>query len=122
VGPQAAGAIDLTRSPTENLGAVARALGRDVRDLTAVILDRDRHADLIAEVRAAGARPRLIPDGDVLGAIATAWPDRDVDTHLGTRGSTPKSMVMLSRTGTVRRIDARHRHTKLREYAAVEFG
>src|SRR5205807_9566647 len=79
VGPDAAGAIDITRSPTDNLRSVATALGRDVQDLTAVILDRDRHADLIAEVRAAGARTRLIPDGDVLGAIATAWPDLDVD-------------------------------------------
>src|ERR671935_268096 len=71
--------------------AVAKALGRDVRDLTAVILDRDRHADLIAEVRAAGARTRLIPDGDVLGAIATAWPDLDVDILFGV-GGTPEGV------------------------------
>jgi len=72
VGPEAAGRVALDRSPTENLQAVADALGKPVHDLTAVILDRDRHADLIAEVRAAGASTRLIPDGDVLGAIATA--------------------------------------------------
>src|SRR3984893_7232549 len=67
VGAQGAGAIDITRSPTENLEAVAKAKGEAVRDITAVILDRDRHAELIAEVRAAGARLRLIPDGDVAG-------------------------------------------------------
>src|SRR5207249_5922148 len=65
VGPEAADVIDLTRSPTENLRAVADAKGESVQDVTAVILDRDRHADLIAEVRAAGARLRLVPDGDV---------------------------------------------------------
>src|SRR5579872_3869165 len=72
VGPDAASAIDINRSPTENLKSVATALGRDVRDVTAVILDRDRHKDLIGEVRGAGARIRLIPDGDVAGAISTA--------------------------------------------------
>src|SRR5256884_3226084 len=71
VGPEAAGVVDITRSPTENLEAVAKAKGESVRDVTAVILDRDRHADLIAEVRAAGARIRLIPDGDVIGAVST---------------------------------------------------
>src|SRR5688572_7292798 len=75
VGPEAAGCVDISRSPTENLEAVAKAKGEKVRDVTAVILDRDRHADLIAEVRAAGARIRLIPDGDVIGAVSTAWPD-----------------------------------------------
>src|SRR5581483_7894015 len=62
VGQDAAGAIDITQSPTDNLKSVAKALGRDVRDVTAVILDRDRHKDLIGEIRAAGARIRLIPD------------------------------------------------------------
>src|SRR5207237_1482319 len=87
VGPEAAGAIDINASPTENLNAVAKALGRDAHDLTAVILDRDRHADLIAEVRAAGARTRLIPDGDVLGAIPTAWPDLDVGLPFALAGT-----------------------------------
>jgi len=199
VGPDAAGSIDITRTPTENLAAVAKALGREISDLTAVILDRDRHNDLIAEVRAAGARTRLIPDGDVLGAIATAWPDLDVDilfgiggtpegviaaaalkcmdgeiqgrlwprndterkaavdegydlsrvlstddlvggdncffaatgvtdgellegVHHDARGATTQSLVMRSKSGTVRRVEARHRLPKLREYAAVEFG
>ncbi|TML86466.1 MAG: class II fructose-bisphosphatase [Actinobacteria bacterium] len=199
VGPEAAGVVDLTRSPTENLRAVADAKGESVQDVTAVILDRDRHADLIAEVRAAGARLRLIPDGDVAGAISTAWPDSGADilfgiggtpegviaaaalkcmggqlqgrlwprndkerklavdagydldqvldtddlvagdncffaatgitdgellrgVHYDSRGATTQSLVMRSRSGTVRRIDARHRLVKLREYASVEFG
>src|SRR5438105_5593467 len=92
VGPDAAGAIDLTSSPTDNLEEVAKALGRDVPDLTAVILDRDRHADLIAEVRAAGARIRLIPDGDVAGAISTAWPDSGADILFGI-GGTPEGVI-----------------------------
>src|SRR5215467_12371209 len=83
VGPEAAGAIDINRSPTENLESVAKALGRDVRDLTAVILDRPRHGDLIEEVRSIGARIRLITDGDVAGAIATAWSASGADILLG---------------------------------------
>ena len=63
-----------------------------VRDLTVVILDRERHADLIAEVRASGARIRLITDGDVYGAIATAWPDAGVDVLLGI-GGTPEGVI-----------------------------
>ena len=199
VGPDCIGAIDIDRSPTENLEAVAKAKGESVRDVTAVILDRDRHADLIAEVRAAGARIRLIPDGDVIGAVSTAWPDTGADilfgvggtpegviaaaalkcmggeiqgrlwprndgerraavdagydldrvlstedlvkgdncffavtgitdgevlrgVHYDSRGATTQSLVMRSKSGTVRRIDARHQLTKLKEYAAVEFG
>src|SRR5438552_12930793 len=199
VGPGAAGRVALDRSPTENLKAVADALGKPVHDLTAVILDRDRHAELIAEVRAAGASTRLIPDGDVAGAISTAWPDSGADilfgiggtpegviaaaalkcmggelqgrlwprndkerklavdagydldqvldtddlvagdncffaatgitdgellrgVHYDSRGATTQSLVMRSKSGTVRRIDSRHRLLKLREYASIEFG
>ena len=92
VGPDAAGAIDITRSPTDNLEDVGKAVGRDVRDLTAVILDRDRHKDLISEVRAAGARIRLIPDGDVAGAISTAWPESGADVLFGI-GGTPEGVI-----------------------------
>ena len=66
-GPDCHGTIDITRSATENLQAIAEAKRESVRDITAVILDRDRHHDLINEVRTAGARIRLIPDGDVAG-------------------------------------------------------
>ncbi len=92
VGPAGAGIIDITRSPTENLEALAEATGRSVRDLTAVILDRDRHVDLIAEVREAGARIRLIPDGDVAGAISTAWPGSGADILFGI-GGTPEGVI-----------------------------
>jgi len=92
VGPRARGAVDINRSPTENLRAVAEALGESVRDLTAVILDRPRHEELIGEVRASGARIRLITDGDVAGAIATSWPGTGVDILLGV-GGTPEGVL-----------------------------
>ncbi len=197
-GPEAAHAIDITRSPTENLEAVAEAKGETVRDLTAVILDRDRHHDLIAEVREAGARVRLIPDGDVAGAISTAWPRSGADVlfgiggtpegvitaaavkamgggmqgrlwprneterraaieagydldavltendlvrgdncffaatgitdgellqgvHFDARGATTQSLVMRSKSGTVRLVDAHHKIDKLARFASVDF-
>src|SRR3954463_6775853 len=92
VGPEAAGVVDITMSATDNLHAVAKAKGESVRDVTAVILDRDRHADLIAEVRAAGARIRLIQDGDVIGAVSTAWPDAEADILFGI-GGTPEGVI-----------------------------
>tara|TARA_X000000368_G_scaffold329624_1_gene266715 strand:- start:179 stop:1162 length:984 start_codon:yes stop_codon:yes gene_type:complete len=91
-GPDCHDAIDITRSPTENLEAIAAAKGESIRDITAVILDRDRHHDLINEVRAAGARIRLIPDGDVAGAISTAWPDSGADVLFGI-GGTPEGVI-----------------------------
>jgi fructose-1,6-bisphosphatase II len=198
VGPEAVGMVDITLSVTENLKAVAAAKKESVRDVTAVILDRPRHEAIIEEVRAAGARIRLIPDGDVAGAISTAWPDSGADilfgiggtpegviaaaalkcmggdlqgrlwprddderkvavdagydldavltldelvqgdncffaatgitdgellrgVHYDARGATTQSLVMRSKSGTVRRIDARHRLYKLREYSAIEF-
>jgi fructose-1,6-bisphosphatase II len=198
VGPRAAKAIDITKSPTENLRAIAEAKGSSVRDLTAVVLDRDRHTDLIAEIREAGARVRLIPDGDVAGAIQTAWPRSGADVlfgiggtpegvitaaalkamggamqgrlwprndeerqatidagydldavlteddlvrgdncffaatgitdgellqgvHYDDRGASTQSLVMRSKSGTVRQVDAIHRIDKLETYASVDF-
>ena len=92
VGPSAAGMIDIEAPPTENLHRVAEAKGEKVSDLSAVILDRPRHDDLIAEVRDAGARIRLIPDGDVAGAISTAWPESGVDILFGI-GGTPEGVI-----------------------------
>jgi fructose-1,6-bisphosphatase II len=92
VGPRAKGAVDVTKTPTENLQALSEALRQPVRDLTAVILDRPRHAELIAEVREAGARIRLITDGDVAGAIAPAWPGTGVDILFGV-GGTPEGVL-----------------------------
>ncbi len=198
VGPEAAGSIDITATPTQNLRWIAKAKGGSVRDLTVVILDRERHVGLIAEVRASGARVKLITDGDIFGAIATGWPDAGVDVLLGT-GGTPEgvtaaaalkcmggeiqgllaprdeaerqaaldfgfdlsavlttdilvkgdncffaatgitdgellrgvryehggartqSLVMRSKSGTVRLIDARHRIDKLSQFAAVDY-
>jgi fructose-1,6-bisphosphatase II len=198
VGPAGRGLIDINASATENLERLAKAKGENVRNITAVILDRDRHVDLIAEIRAVGARIRLIPDGDVAGAISTAWPESgadilfgiggtpegviaaaalkcqggsiqgrlwprddderkaaldlgyDVDKVLmlddlvsgndvffaatgltdgellrGVRywgdGASTQSLVMRSKSGTIRMIDAQHRWTKLSSYSAVQY-
>jgi len=198
VGPECKGVIDVTASITENLQAVAKAKGESVRDVTAVILDRDRHDDLIAEVRETGARIRLIRDGDIIGAVSTAWRDSGADilfgiggtpegviaacalkamggeiqgrlwprndderreaiaegydldkvlttddlvqgdnaffavtgitdgevlkgVHYDRHGASTQSLVMRSRSGTVRLVDARHRLDKLAEFADVSF-
>ena len=198
VGPECKGVIDVSASVTENLEAVAKAKGESVRDVTAVILDRDRHSDLIAEVRETGARIRLIRDGDIIGAVSTAWRDSGADilfgiggtpegviaacalkamggeiqgrlwprndeerqaaiaegydldkvlttddlvqgdncffavtgitdgevlkgVHYDRHGASTQSLVMRSRSGTVRLVDARHRLDKLAEFSAVSF-
>jgi fructose-1,6-bisphosphatase II len=92
VGPECRGVVDLNASPTDNLKAVAKAKGERVRDVTAVILDRPRHAAIIEEVRAAGARIRLIQDGDVVGALTTCFPDSGADILLGI-GGTPEGVI-----------------------------
>jgi len=198
VGPGLVDTVDITRSPTDNLKAVAAAKGESVRNLTAVVLDRPRHAGLIEEIRAAGARIRLIQDGDVIGAVSTAWPSagadilfgiggtpegviaaaalkcmggeiqgrlwprdeeeraaaiaagQDLDAVLTTNdlvqgdnaffsltgitdgevvqgvhydgsGCTTQSLVMRSRSGTVRQINAHHSLAKLRDFSAIDF-
>ncbi len=92
VGPEAKGTIDIERPITENLKAIAKAKHKDVEDLTTIILDRDRHKEMIAEIRKAGARIRLIPDGDVAAALMTAWPDSGVDVLIGI-GGTPEGVI-----------------------------
>src|SRR5579862_2509847 len=89
VGP---GAIDVTRTPTENVNAVAEALGKTAREVDVVVLERDRHDELIAELREAGARVRLIRDGDVAPAIAAAQPGTSVDMLYGI-GGTPEGVI-----------------------------
>jgi len=92
VGPEAASVVDIDAPVKANLEAVAKALGEDIDDVTAVILDRDRHADIIRECREAGARIRLIPDGDVAGAISVAQPDSGADILFGI-GGTPEGVI-----------------------------
>lgn len=87
VGPRAKGVIDITKSPTWNLQAVAKAKDCAIQDLTVIILERDRHDALIREVRDAGARIKLITDGDVSAAIATCWERTGVDILMGIGGA-----------------------------------
>jgi len=92
VGPRAIDAVDITRSPTENVQSVAKALGKAPREVDVVVLERDRHGELIAELREAGARVRLIRDGDVAPAIAAAQPGTGVDMLYGI-GGTPEGVI-----------------------------
>jgi fructose-1,6-bisphosphatase class II len=92
VGPDAKGAIDLRASATENLKNIARAKKCEVDELTVIILDRPRHAELITEVRNAGARIWLIGDGDVSAAIATSKFGSGVDVLMGTGGA-PEGVI-----------------------------
>ena len=92
VGPDAKGHINIEKSITENLQAIAKAKDTQVEDLTTIILDRPRHNDMIAEIRKAGARIRIIPDGDVAAALMTAWPGSGVDVLFGV-GGTPEGVL-----------------------------
>jgi fructose-1,6-bisphosphatase II len=91
-GPEAAGVVDIEAPPAANIAAVARAKGCSPHDVTVIILDRPRHAGLIAEVRDAGARIKLITDGDVAGAIMAAREGTGIDLLLGT-GGTPEGII-----------------------------
>ena len=95
VGPAARDAIDIEKPVEDNLRAIARARGERVEYLTVVILDRPRHADLIAEVRRVGARISLIPDGDVSGALMTCLPETGVDVLMGV-GGTPEGVLVAA--------------------------
>lgn len=92
VGPQARGVVDLNRSVKENLEAIAKAKNTHVGELTVVVLDRPRHETLIEEIRIAGSRIKLIRDGDVAGAIATARRGSGVDVLMGI-GGTPEAVI-----------------------------
>ena len=92
VGAEAVGRVSIEASVRENMREIARAKGSSIGELTAVVLDRPRHAELIEEIRSAGARIRLIPDGDVAGAIATAWPESGADVLFGV-GGTPEGVI-----------------------------
>ncbi|OGK25758.1 fructose-bisphosphatase, class II [Candidatus Roizmanbacteria bacterium RIFCSPHIGHO2_02_FULL_38_11] len=83
VGPAAKNKIDLDAPVKDTIKKTAKALGKDIREIAVLMLDRDRHAKLIQDVRAVGARVRLITDGDVAGAIAPSLPDSDIDILMG---------------------------------------
>lgn len=87
VGAEGRGAIDLSKSPTENLRRLAEARGVYVADLTVAVLDRPRHEKLIAEMRSAGARVKLLSDGDVAAGMATTRPEAGIDMLLGIGGA-----------------------------------
>ena len=92
VGPGAVGVVDINAPVAENLKAVAKALGKSVPEVTVVILDRPRHAQLIDDVRAAGGRVKLISDGDVAAGIQTALPESEIDVLMGV-GGTPEGVI-----------------------------
>lgn len=92
VGPEAVGKIDINASVLDNLKAVAKAKNKDIQDVVATVLNRPRHAELIAELRKAGARIKLIDDGDVAGAINTAFDHTGVDILFG-YGGAPEGVI-----------------------------
>ncbi|HEV8571899.1 MAG TPA: class II fructose-bisphosphatase [Actinomycetota bacterium] len=92
VGPEAADAIDIEARPEDNVRRVAKAKGVRPEEITVVVLDRDRHEDLVERIRSAGARVRFITDGDVAGAIQAALPEGQADLLMGI-GGTPEGVV-----------------------------
>ncbi len=103
-GPEAADAVDIRMPVAENIDRVAKAKGSSPADVTVVVLDRPRHAQLVDDIRATGARIKFISDGDVAGAIMAARPDTGVDLLLGI-GGTPEGIIaacaMKSIGGTI---------------------
>ena len=84
--------IDIEAPVSDNLTVIARAMGKDIDDLTTIVLDRPRHENLVAEIRKMGARIRLIPDGDVAAALMTALPNTGIDVLIGI-GGTPEGVL-----------------------------
>lgn len=87
VGPDARGVVDITQPPEINIKRVARAKDKYIEDVTVCVLDRDRHRDLIASIRQTGARIKLINDGDISGAVATAMDGKAIDILMGSGGA-----------------------------------
>lgn len=92
VGPKATGSIDIQASITDNLQNVARALGKPITELTVMIQDRERHEQIIAEIKDVGAKVRLFQDGDVIGTIATAIEQTGIDLFIGIGGA-PEGVI-----------------------------
>ncbi|MCK4588567.1 class II fructose-bisphosphatase [Candidatus Woesebacteria bacterium] len=92
VGPEALGKVELDAPVKKNLAAIAKTLDRDVRDLVVVVLDRDRHEELITDIRKAGARVKLVPDGDLLPGIAACMRGSGVHALMGI-GAAPEGVI-----------------------------
>jgi fructose-1,6-bisphosphatase II len=110
--------IDLDRSPADNVRALAEAKGMYVEDLTVVVLDRPRHLRLIEQVRAAGARIKLISDGDVSAALATTKPETGIDLMMGI-GRAPQGILAAAALKVPRRRDAGARQAAERDGGAA---
>lgn len=95
VGPDAAGAVDLDFTVERNIKNVAKSLGKPVDEVTVVVLDRERHEKLIRDIRKAGARILLIPDGDIAGGVAPSLPKSGIDMLLG-KGAAPEGVIAAS--------------------------
>jgi len=87
VGPEAKGVVDINQSPAINIKRVARAKGKYIEDITVCVLDRDRNAGLVKEIRKTGAKIQFIQDGDITGAISTAFPESSIDILMGIGGA-----------------------------------
>lgn len=92
VGPKAKGVIDITADVRTNLKKIAKALGKNIEDVTVIILDRPRHEQIIKEIREAGARIRLIEHGTVSAGVAVALPDTGIDVMMGVGGA-PEAVI-----------------------------
>jgi fructose-1,6-bisphosphatase II len=117
VGPVVAGKVDIRESPTENLGRIAEALGRRINDITVVILERPRHEALIEEVRSAGARIKLISDGDLSAAISCAVSGTGVHAVMGMGGAPEGVLTAAALRCLGGEIQARFRYRSAEEKA-----
>ncbi len=100
VGPELAGKLDINATVRENLRVAAAILGMDISELTVVVLNRDRHREIIEEIRRTGARIKLINDGDIAAAIATALPESNVNIYIGIGGS-PEALLAAAALKTL---------------------
>lgn len=96
VGKEAAKVIDLDAPIENNLKKIAKAIGKDIQELTVMVLDRERHQKMIEEIRKVGSRVRLITDGDVSACIATCFPESGVDVYMGIGGSTEAVLAAVA--------------------------
>jgi fructose-1,6-bisphosphatase II len=120
VGPEAKAVINLDAPVSENVKKTAKALGKDVEELTVIVLDRERHSDLINQIRSVGARVRLITDGDVAAGIATCQPESGIDMLMGTGGSTEAVLAAVAMKILGGEILARFKPKKEEDIAKIQ--